>query len=199
MKERLLGKISRIEATHPICVLMDEHERIEQKLAELRLLVLETDLSGASADTMERLKEVARLLLGAESHHRREEQVLFPRVQGRDELLGALKREHEELATLKRTLVGLVGGDCSASVAVTLSGLRQIAAVLVNTLREHIRKEEEMVYPAAVETLSLRAWRQVANEFEASGYCYFTARSAFLGCVRCMLNCPTRTLLLGDG
>lgn len=117
--EELERQRSEAEATHPIGILMAEHKIILEKLNELRRIVGQTAATRGFdelGDRLHRLKEIACLLLDTESHHQREEEALFPRVE-RHGVTGPpriMRLEHEELRA-KKARLGELGRACGTS------------------------------------------------------------------------------------
>jgi hemerythrin-like domain-containing protein len=117
---------------------------------------------------------VARLI-DAEPHHQREEQALFPRMEkaGIEGPPHMMRMEHEMLRSATRALVeqmtssDAAGGDFVARLLRTAGGL-------VGLLREHIEKENQVLYPMALEALPPEAWREIATDCEKIGPCSFS-------------------------
>jgi len=54
---------------------------------------------------------------------------------------------------------------------------RRLCAVggyIADNLRDHIYKEDNILYPTALSTLEKDEWDDVVTEFEAIGFCWFT-------------------------
>ena len=112
-------------------------------------------------------------LVGVEPHHQREEQVLFPALRDRG-LEGPptmMEIEHVELRTLKHAIVE----DCTKLLAEgpgRWSELRHTAQSLVGMLREHIWKEDTILYPMALRLISDPAdWSELKQRCDEVGYC----------------------------
>ena len=168
-----------IATAHPIGILMDEHRIILQNLEELREIAgrvrTAADLSEIEGQ-LAHLKAIAHLLLDTESHHRREEEALFPRLESHG-VTGPpriMRLEHEELRARKRRLAELVEQAGSTSYAELAKELADVGSYLANTLQDHIYKEDNILYPTALSTLEPEEWREVLKEFEGIGYCCFT-------------------------
>ena len=170
---------SESEAAQPISLLMAEHKIILENLEELRRIVSQAKVANSFDEfggQLTRLREIAHLLLDTESHHQREEAALFPRLE-RYGVTGPpriMRLEHEELRARKRRLSELVEQAGSTSYEEFVKELSEVGGYIANVLRDHILKEDNILYPAALKTLEPQEWPEVLAEFEEIGYCSFT-------------------------
>lgn len=168
-----------LEATHPIGILMDEHKIILQNLEQLQRVVSQVDAARGFADIQDqlnRLRPITHLLLDTESHHQREEETIFPRLE-RHGVTGPprmMRLEHEELRAKKRKLAELAEQAGKVSFTGFAKELSEAGGYIANVLRNHIYKEDNVLYPTALDTLAPEEWNKVAEEFDRIGYCCFT-------------------------
>lgn len=52
--------------------------------------------------------------------------------------------------------------------------LSEVGGYIAGTLTDHIFKEDNILYPTALEILRPQEWDEVLEEFERVGYCSFT-------------------------
>ena len=53
--------------------------------------------------------------------------------------------------------------------------MNELAGFIVPTLREHIYKENNILYPAALQVIEDdRVWQKLKDECDSIGYCCFT-------------------------
>lgn len=170
-----------LEASHPIRILMGEHQVILQNLEELGRIASTAETAqefGNFKDQLEHLREIAHLLLETESHHQREEESLFPRLEERG-VTGPpqiMRLEHEELRAKKRALGKLVEQAGNGNFSEFTQELSAVGGYIADNLRDHIDKEDNILYPTALDILEPEEWSEVLTEFERIGYCYFTPR-----------------------
>jgi hypothetical protein len=163
---------------HPVDTLMAEHEVILEALAELERLNREVQkgdaLSGEQAET---LTHIATHLVEAELHHQREEEALFPELEQRG-VTGPprmMRIEHEKLRARKHALLELAEEAETIPFEELRSRLNALTTYLVFNLRDHIFKEDNILYPAAVEVVTDAAvWERVKLDCDEIGYCCFT-------------------------
>lgn len=182
--ELLSGKIkgvSESEADHPIALLKEEHKAILGYLDNLERISKNLNPntnSRLSQNDLTELGTISLTLLEAESHHRREEEALFPRLEQRG-ISGPpsiMRLEHNELRKRKRALKELVEAQDRLNEADFSKQLVELTGFIVPTLRSHIFKEDNILYPAALQAIPQTEWLTIANEFDRIGYCPFTPK-----------------------
>lgn len=119
------------------------------------------------------LEHIAHVLLEAEKHHKREEDVLFPKLEhyhGADFCPTKVMRlEHEELRKRKKALAEAIKKK-------DYNNLRENAIYIATNLSEHISKEDNILYEMAKEVLTKSDWTQIRKEFDKIGYCCFSPK-----------------------
>jgi len=177
--ETLEGQKAQPVPAHPVAILISEHKIILKNLDDLQriidILVMAKGFDDIEHE-MKRLVEIADLLLNTESHHQREEKVLFPRLEKRG-VTGPpriMRIEHDELRSRKSKLAQIVKAGRSMAFVDFVKGVQEHGGYLTANLRGHIFKEDNILYPAAMETLGDEEWREVGAEFDRLGYCSFT-------------------------
>ncbi|MGD1995744.1 MAG: DUF438 domain-containing protein [Anaerolineae bacterium] len=163
---------------HPVNTLMAEHEVILETLAQLEEVnqaVQQTEQ--LTAEQVEQLEQIATHLVEAESHHQREEEALFPRVEERG-VTGPpriMRLEHDELRQRKHALLELARSATRMPLSDFRARLNELAPYLVLHLRDHIFKEDNILYPTAVEVVTEPAvWEEIKARCDEIGYCCFT-------------------------
>ena len=112
LRDSLVAKRQEVSAPHPINTFMEEHKVILNSLNELGSLLERlkeiTSFAGMEED-QEKLKDIAHHLVEAESHHQREEEVLFPELERHDivEPPQIFKLDHVEFRERKQKLYQL--------------------------------------------------------------------------------------------
>jgi DUF438 domain-containing protein len=94
-------------------------------------------------------------LLDAEPHHQREEQALFPELERRG-VTGPpriMRLEHVELRQRKHALQELAQAAETMPYADFKERLNEVTTYLVFNLRDHIFKEDNILYPTAAQTI----------------------------------------------
>lgn len=179
LKALSLKEGSGIGEGHPISILKAEHEIILRNLEALEGIVEKVSASGSYGQIEGELKELERVtnvLIDAEKHHRREEEALFPPLEERG-ITGPpriMRMEHEDMRARKKALKKLLEERAGLEYGDFINKLSELSGYIIPTLRNHIFKENNILYPTALETLEGSAWEIVKRKFNEIGYCCFT-------------------------
>jgi hemerythrin-like domain-containing protein len=148
-------------------VLKQDHRIIERVLA-----VLERLAQNPREASLEDWQKAIDFIRGFADrcHHLKEEKILFPALERHGipregGPIGMMLVEHEEGRAYVREMVEALaheGGD--SEVRRTILG--QNARAYLRLLREHIRKEDEVLFQMADEALSPEEQKELAQEFE---------------------------------
>lgn len=163
---------------HIIHTLMAEHDRILGFLEELgrinKTLQKVGSLDKAKKGSKE-LLDIVKHLIEAEPHHQREEEVLFPELEKRG-ILGPpemMRMEHKELRSKKEELLKIVQSRNKTNF--NIKTLDKVINFIISTLEEHIYKENNILYPMALELIEEKdIWDKMKTECDKIGYCCFT-------------------------
>ncbi len=167
---------------HPIKILEKEHEKIlenidvlEKSLARIRK---GKEFSDVKAE-MPKLEKAAHVFEEAELHHKREEDVLFPLMEkkGIDGPPSVMRMEHEELRKRKKGLKDAVMNSKRMKYAEFASKAEENGDFIVSVLREHIGKENNILYPMSMEVVSEEEWKDARKKFDKIGYCCFSPKT----------------------
>lgn len=180
MKDSLGVKSRKIKlpAAHPISILKDEHKIIKRNLKKLKRTFEKVKTLGAfdkAARQINTLKELAHFFVETEKHHKREEQGLFPRLEahGITEPPQIFKEDHVEFLAKKKEFYNAMMTEQNDFGKFT-GAVGPVIEFLAKNLDEHIYKEDNILYPMALETLEKDEWKMARKKFDAIGYCCFT-------------------------
>jgi DUF438 domain-containing protein len=180
MKKQLgaASKKIKLPASHPITICKDEHKVIKRNLRKLARTLgkLKTASSFEQArKQVDTLKELSHFLLETDKHHKREEEAIFPRLQahGITEPPQIFKEDHVEFMAKKRGLNEAAASPESMGFKEFLGTVGPIIEFLTKNLEEHIYKEDNILYPMALQVIPKTEWKDVRKKFDAIGYCCF--------------------------
>jgi uncharacterized protein (DUF2249 family)/hemerythrin-like domain-containing protein len=176
------ASLQALPALHPVRTLMEEHRFILASVEQLAAFVERLErrrrdgggFIGFEAE-METLKGIAHHLVDAESHHQREEDILFPRMEahGASELPARMKADHGVFRAKKRRLYQLAQSTGTGDFPAFAAEAGEIGAFIVRELTAHIATEDETVYMQALDVLDAEEWDEVKRGCDAIGYCCF--------------------------
>jgi DUF438 domain-containing protein len=183
LSDELVKLQRQLEAGHMLDTLIIEHEKIKEFLTELDALNLEIQkLEGykGNEEYFKKLERLAENILDAENHHRREEDVLFPELERRN-ITGPtriMRMEHEDLRGRKRILRDTAASIQSIDFEDAKRTIDQISKYIVFHLRDHIYKENYILYPTAMDAIKDETlWEDMKNRADEIGYCGFTPKA----------------------
>ncbi|MFQ6000104.1 MAG: DUF438 domain-containing protein [Anaerolineae bacterium] len=169
-----------LKPRHVIHTMVSEHERILGFLDELEKANQTIQQMGSyngEREEFKKLMHIAEHLVGAESHHQREEDVLFPEVEKRG-VFGppqVMRMEHKELRRRKEELKELAETVDRVDFDTFKERLDAVAKFITFTLRDHIFKENNILYPTALQVIQEdEIWDEMRLKCDRIGYCCFT-------------------------
>lgn len=166
--------LNELPARHLLRDLVQEHAQLLAFLDQLDDLIEEyrdeagTPRAAAVAATIRRL---AGNLIGAEPHHQREEELLFPEIERRGVAVPprVMRREHDELRSWKHKLLA-----AASKPAPDTEEIAEAAGSLAGLLRDHIHKENEVLYPMALALIrEADSWNRLLAAAEKIGPCHW--------------------------
>lgn len=179
LRDSLVAKRTKVEAPHPVNTFMEEHKIILENLNELASLVKrlkKTDSFEDMSEDLEKLRDIAHHLVEAESHHQREEEVLFPKLEKHDivEPAAIMKMDHDEFRKKKQALYKLAHNPEDYEFKDLRERGIELGEYLTRELESHIFKEDNILYQIALQVLSDEEWQEVKREADMIGYCCFS-------------------------
>lgn len=175
--EKLQG---RLKKGHVLDTLIKEHELILSFLDELDITtnkIINMEAYDKNDKEFNYIVELANNLLEAEPHHKREEDALFPELEVRG-ITGPtriMRLEHEDLRKKKRALRDLGESVENIDFNKYKEKLQSLSKDICFELRDHIYKENYILYPTALESIDDEDnWERIKEKCNKIGYCTFT-------------------------
>lgn len=183
LKESLGKEITVAPAGHPIHILMEEHNMLLNFADELKNVAKKTkEAKGFSSvsDNMEQLGHIAHHFRESESHYVREENVLFPSLEkhGIKEPPAVMWIEHDKIRGIEKDLYGLMDRHESMAFQDFAKQLGEVALALAEMLSNHFYKENNILFPTALQVIGENEWPDIRHQFDELGYCCFTPEPA---------------------
>jgi len=152
--------------------------RIENEAAGRVLDALQTALTAIEAAPdavhVQRAHQLLRELCEYERHYLRKENILFPYLErhgftGPSSVMWAI---HDDVRAGWRELDVLLAAGPGEDPAVFTARLAEVFQPLSTAVREMFYKEENILFPAALEKLSDEEWMSIRAQEPEVGYCY---------------------------
>jgi hypothetical protein len=168
-----------LPSDHVIAILLSEHETILCFLDDLDFVnqsIQKMDSYRPQRAEFRRLVHIAEQLVRSEPHQHREEEILVPELEKHGVYVPSLylHEEHTQLSEYLKKLLELANDVSQMNFNDFAAQLDEAVRFLVPTLREHIFKENNMLYPMALEVVDNReVWSRLKDECDKVGYCCF--------------------------
>ncbi|MDS0524370.1 DUF438 domain-containing protein [Clostridium sp. SHJSY1] len=182
LKDELNKIKTNIDSGHVVYTFIDEHEKILGFLTELEEInsrIQKIEKYDENLKIFEELKNVSENILDAEKHHEREENVLFIEMENR-KITGPtriMRMEHDDLRGKKKILRDLSYGVSEMDFNEFKKNVNETAKYIIFNLRDHIFKENYILYPTAIESIKDKAtWEDMKRRCDEIGYCGFTSK-----------------------
>lgn len=160
---------------HPVYTFLAENAAAGRVLDALEE-TLQTVKNEPSEDHLDKTKKQLEELREYEKHYLRKENVLFPFLEkhgfsGPSTVMWGI---HDEIREDWKNLEDLLSEGPGDDREEFGSRIDEVVEPLATAIREMFYKEENILYPAALERLSGEEWWQIRVQSPEIGYCYVT-------------------------
>ncbi|HVO36657.1 MAG TPA: DUF438 domain-containing protein [Candidatus Acidoferrum sp.] len=164
---------------HPISILMEEHKILLNRVERLEMIqkmINEACDSVYVGDALTELQNIMKEFQDAEKHYQREENVLFPTMEkhGVTEPPAIMWMEHNQIRDAKRKMREVVEKWNAVHFNEFKAQFAEAAKPVCSLLPSHFFKENNILFPAALQVIGAEEWVEVRKEFDEIGYCCFT-------------------------
>ena len=178
-KEQLEKQMPNMNPSQPISILMEEHKillQMAEKLTSISNKILRVSDMRYVTEEIHQVEHMAEDYTDAEKHYLREENVLFPIVEkhGITEPPAIMWMEHDQIREQKKKLHKLIAELKTSGFDDFKQQLWETAKSLSSLLSNHFYKENNILFPAAMNVVTEQEWLNVRREFDEIGYCCFT-------------------------
>jgi hypothetical protein len=177
--EQVQDQELHIPAGHPVSILIVEHRVLLEKVERLGTLVKMIEEACDSVyvgDALTELQGIEKSFQDSEKHYLREENVLFPAMEkhGVTEPPAIMWMEHNRIREIKKKLHNLVEKWNTMPYSDFKARLSEAAKPLCSVLPYHFFKENNILFPTALQGVTDQEWEDVRKEFDEIGYPSFT-------------------------
>ena len=182
-RESLDKPKSEVPPGHPIHILLKEHELVKGFVEGISALLSQVepaeDLAGIENE-LSKIGELLNHLKEYDRHKVREENTLFPTLEkhGVTQPPAIMWTEHDEqrkeIKEASKTLEDRETLGFEEFKGKLLSHLKNLTALIP----DHFYKEENILFPMALELIGDAEWNDIKASMDDLGYCYFTPEDA---------------------
>ncbi len=149
----------------PHRLLQKEHEAILSKLKDFEIII---DALPENPKVIE-LKKIFSFIDLAETHHRKEEEILFKSLEekGHEIPTQLFRMDHDDIRKAKEVLKEVIEEE---NIELIKALLLFEGKFLIQKMREHIRREDEIIYPLAKQIIEEDEWGRIKKKFDEIGY-----------------------------
>jgi DUF438 domain-containing protein len=182
-QERLDTETTIAPPGHPVHVLMEEHKRLVGLSTQLRDLIREIRRNVYHSLTNEQREQLTHLLgtfKESQAHYLREENVLFPYLEkkGITQPPAIMWMEHDRIRDLEKHIYTHVDQRDTMRYDAFIAQLVDASTTLAELLVNHFYKENNILFPTALDVITDHEWGDVRAQFDEIGYCSFTPAAA---------------------
>ncbi|MBX5327293.1 MAG: DUF438 domain-containing protein [Candidatus Bathyarchaeia archaeon] len=181
--EQLEKRKLQVPLEHPVGILMEEHKimlQLAEKLNTIAEKVYGAEDASSVSNDLPHIEHISNDFTDSEKHYLREENVLFPLLEkhGITEPPAIMWMEHDKIRAVKKQLRGLVEKRGTMNFQDFKEQLHETAKTLGEFLSSHFFKENNILFPAAMQVVTSEEWEEAKKEFSEIGYCCFTPPTA---------------------
>lgn len=178
-REQIGKQKLEIPADHPVNILMEEHKIMLQLVEKLDTIAKKLQKMSDKTYVGKEIHDAEHIsedFLDSEKHYLREENALFPYLEkhGITEPPAIMWMEHNQIREKKKQLSKLVGDYNSTDFQSFKEQLSATAEALSDLLPNHFFKENNILFPTALQVVTEEEWKEARKEFDEIGYCCFT-------------------------
>ncbi len=179
----LRGQISHAGATeapsgHPVHTFKEENRALKWEIDSIEKLTKTASGLGddvAPGKFLDQVRARVHNLADVEKHYQRKENLLFPFLE-KHGISGPPKvmwGKHDETRALLKKAVAELGGAGELNAAEELGLVKSLVDPLAQSISEMIFKEEEILLPMCLNTLSEGEWYQIYSQSLEIGFCLY--------------------------
>jgi len=163
---------------HPVHTFIQENKELTHRTHKIRYFIDQVNELEEEENALPQMREIQSLLnelMDVDKHYRRKENLLFPYFEKRD-IPGpptVMWGKHDEVREyLKLTIQGLQEIDKIQAGEAQAYNLFTVSTA-IEGIEDMIYKEEKILYPTALDTLTEQEWYQIYLESPEIGDCLY--------------------------
>lgn len=175
-REQLEKQKFEIPSWHPINILMEEHRIMLKLIEEINNIINKIQQEKDIIKEIHDLEHISRDFHDSEKHYLREENVLFPYLEkhGITEPPAIMWMEHNQIREKKKQFYNLIGKYNVIDIQEFKKQLNEVTKSLGSILSNHFFKENNILFPTALQVITEQEWINIRKDFDEIGYCCFT-------------------------
>lgn len=159
---------------HPVHTFQQENKAVEKLIAEYITPLIEAAKTTPSVEYKNRLAQAFDQLWELDKHYSRKENLLFPYLEKH-----GITAPPKVMWGVDDEIRDLIKKVKSPSPEATLETMIAVAEEALHRIKEMIYKEENILFPMALDTLTGDEWNIILEESNEIGYCLYQPEIRF--------------------
>ena len=165
-----------IPAGHPVDVMKKENTELKKVTSQISRILMETDFDKKIdlKETIFKLHSLYNSLWDADKHYQRKEYLIFPFLENQG-ITGPPKvmwGKHDEIRELIKGSIEILKTEIISREEL-LASSEIVLLPAVKGVNEMIPKEEEILFPMALDKLTEKEWYEISRQSLEIGYCLY--------------------------
>jgi len=165
-------------AGHPVSIFRKENQAIKREISFLQKLfneINEMSDDDSCSDTLLKIHSHFNNLMDIEKHYLRKEYQLFPylekyNISGPSTVMWG---KHDQIRGMLKNSIEALKNSAGADAASIKALIEIVFQPALKMIDEMIYKEENILFPMALDTLNEKDWYEILNQSDEIGYCLF--------------------------
>ena len=183
-----LSAAKTIPAGHPVDTFKKENRELEKLALQLNHIfetVKETaitDSTGVHNTVVMQMLSIFNALNDVDKHYRRKENLLFPFLEAKG-ITGpptVMWGKHDETRAILKSAIEVLQNSPGATSAEMSNIIDLVLAPASKSVTDMIMKEDEILFPMAMDELTEQEWYEVLQQTNEIGYCLFDPTEEWL-------------------
>lgn len=164
-------------AGHPIDTFKKENAELRKLVAQVKTLLEQsaTQTAETTNDFVLKIKTLLNQLFDVEKHYLKKEYLLFPFLE-KNGISGPPKvmwGKHDQTRAFFKTVFEAFKTQENISTEIFLAHSQHLIFELIDSIDSMITKEEDILFPMSLETLTENDWYQIYQQTPEYGYCLY--------------------------
>jgi len=181
--EALKGKIENsrsynLPAGHPVDTFVKENLALQSEIASMKSTFNKINSIPdvlVPNELIMKIRESMNALMDIEKHYSRKENLIFPFLE-KYKITGpptVMWGKHDEVRQLLKSAQSIFG-EITSFTKEDLQGVIELSLMpLIKSIEEMIYKEEQILFPMCIDTLTEIDWYEIYRQSDSIGYCLF--------------------------
>ncbi len=168
----------QVQSGHPVDIFIKENREIEKVIDQIKHLFAEVSVKNENDNAdifFYSLREMFNSLMDIEKHYQRKENLVFPFLE-KYNITGppmVMWGKHDEIRGFLKSSYGIFDESADSTVEAFLGFVDLMFAPTIKAIEEMLYKEEKILFPMCLDTLTDIDWYEIKQQSEDFGFCLY--------------------------